>query len=74
MCMNKEQQIINKLIPQDGTADGLGDYIKKYLILILVLLSLAIQIFGRPNLPDELKATDGWKTYKSDGIKLNGKQ
>lgn len=68
--MTEEQQIINKLIPQNGTADGLGDYIKKYLILILVLLSLAIQVFGQSNLLDEFKATDGWKIYKSDGVEI----
>ena len=68
--MNEEQPIINKFIPQSRTAEGLGDYIKKYLIPILVLLSLAIQVFGQSNLLDEFKTTDGWKVYISDGAKM----
>ena len=46
MCMKENQQTINKFISQNITSEGLGYYIKKYLILILVLLSLAIQVFG----------------------------
>jgi hypothetical protein len=44
--MTEEQQLINKFIPQNRTIQSLGKYIKKYLIPILVLLSLAIQVFG----------------------------
>ena len=70
MCMNEEQPIINKFIPQNRTTEGSRDYFKKYLILILVLLSLAIQVFGQSNLLDEFKATDGWKVYISDSAKM----
>ena len=70
MCMNEKQPIINKFIPQNRTAEGLGDYFKKYLILILVLLSLAIQVFGQSQLLDEFKTNDGWKIYKSDSVEI----
>lgn len=72
--MNEEQQLINKFIPQNRTIQSLGNYIKKYLIPILVLLSLAVQVFGQSNILDEFKTTDGWKIYKSNGIEINGKQ
>lgn len=68
--MNEEQPVINKFIPQNRTAESLRNFIKRYLIPILVLLSLAIQVFGQSNPLDEFKTTDGWKTYKSDGVEI----
>ncbi len=68
--MNEEQPVINKFISQNRTAESLRNFIKRYLIPILVLLSLAIQVFGQSNLLDEFKTTNGWKVYISDGAKM----
>lgn len=48
----------------------MNDRFKKYLILILVLLSLAIQLFGQSKVLDEFNTTDGWKIFKSEGVEI----
>lgn len=68
--MNEEQPVINKFIPQNRTAESLRNFIKRYLIPILVLLSLAIQVFGQSKFICEFKTADGWKVYISDGAKM----
>ena len=42
----------------------------KLIALILVLLSLAIQIFAQGKTLDEFNSTDGWKIFASDGVEL----
>lgn len=42
----------------------------KLIALILVLLSLAIQIFAQGKTLDEFNSTHGWKIFKSDGVEL----
>lgn len=42
----------------------------KLIALILVLLSLAIQIFAQGKTLDEFNSTDGWKIFTSDGVEL----
>jgi len=42
----------------------------KIVALILVLLSLAIQIFAQSKVLDEFNSTKGWKVFTSDGVEL----
>lgn len=46
------------------------DKVVKLIALILVLLSLAIQIFGQTKTLDDLSSTSGWKIFNSDGVEL----
>ncbi len=68
--MNKERQVGNQYNFQNNIAKRFIEYIKEYIIVILVLLSLAIQVFGQTQISDELSTTEGWKVYKSDGVEI----
>lgn len=46
------------------------DKIVKLIALILVLLSLAIQIFGQSKTLDDFATINGWKIFNSDGVEL----
>ncbi len=45
--------------------------IVKLIVLVLVLLSLAIQIFAQSKTLDKLETTNGWNIFTSDGVELN---
>jgi len=42
----------------------------KIVALILVLLSLAIQIFAQSKVLDEFNSKSGWQVFTSDGVEL----
>ncbi len=46
------------------------DKIVKLIALILVLLSLAIQIFAQSKTLDNFETTNGWQIFTSDGVEL----
>ncbi len=43
----------------------------KILMLILVLLSIAIQLFAQPKLLDDFTSTNGWRSFSTEGVFVN---
>lgn len=46
------------------------EVISKIIIAILVLLSLAIQLFAQQKTLDEFNTTDGWQIFASEGVEI----
>ncbi|MEW6196822.1 MAG: discoidin domain-containing protein [Bacteroidota bacterium] len=43
----------------------------KIVVLILALLSLAIQIFAQPKLLDDFNSVEGWRSFSTEGVVVN---